>query len=73
MKVFISGQKRGVSEKLLKEIKRRSLVEAMISHMKRECHLGKNYLHGVVGDENNAILSGVGHNLRLICNNLILS
>lgn len=73
VEVFISGQKRGVSDEIKKEIKRRSLVEGMISHMKRKCHLGKNYLHGIKGDENNAILSGVGHNMRLIWNNLAVS
>ena len=73
IEVYSSGQKRGVTAEIRREIKRRSLVEAMISHMKRKCHLGKNYLHGMIGDENNAILSGVGHNLRLVWNHLALN
>ena len=72
IKVYQSGQKRGVTKWIHQKIKRRSMVEAMISHQKRKCHLGKNYLHGILGDQNNAIESGVGHNLRLISNKLVL-
>ena len=71
--VYQSGQKRGVTNWIRQKINRRSMIEGMISHQKRKCHLGKNYLHGIIGDENNAILSGLGHNLRLISNKLVLA
>ena len=72
VEVYQSGQKREVTKSIKREIKKRSMVEGMLSHMKRKCHLGKNYLQGMDGDKYNAILSGVGHNLRLISNKLIL-
>ena len=36
--------------------------------MKTEGRLGRNYLLGTLGDAINAILAGVGYNLRLILN-----
>ena len=72
VKIYQSGQKRGVTKWIRQKINRRSMIEAMISHQKRKCHLGINYLHGIMEDQNNAILSGAGHNLRLISNKLIL-
>ena len=36
--------------------------------MKSDGRLGRNYLLGTLGDEINAILAGVGYNLRLILN-----
>jgi IS5 family transposase len=34
--------------------------------MKVEGHLGRYYLNGTAGDAANAILTAVGHNLRLV-------
>jgi len=54
-------------DKEMKEkMKRRSVVEAVISHMKRMCRLDKNLLHGHQGDMINAKFSAIGHNLRLL-------
>jgi IS5 family transposase len=64
--VFISGQKRGVFGAIKRELRRRSAIEPVIGHMKAEGHLGRNYLKGRDGDAANAILSAVGHNLRLV-------
>lgn len=64
--VFISGQRKGVTSWIKKELKRRSAIEPHIGHMKNDGKLGKNYLKGVLGDKLNAILCGIGHNLRLI-------
>jgi IS5 family transposase len=36
--------------------------------MKSDGRLGRNYLLGTLGDAINAILAGVGYNLRLILN-----
>jgi len=49
-----------------RELRRRSAIEAVIGHMKGEGHLGRCYLKGRDGDAANAILTAVGHNLRLV-------
>lgn len=64
--VFISGQKKGVSRWIKKQINRRQAIEPHIGHMKMEGKLERNFLKGVIGDEFNSILCGVGHNLRMI-------
>ena len=65
-RVFISGQKRGVFGTIKRELRRRSAIEPVIGHMKSEGHLGRCYLKGTAGDAANAILTAVGHNLRLV-------
>ena len=65
-RVFISGQKRGVFGAIKRELRRRSAIEPVIGHMKNDGHLGRCYLKGRNGDATNAILSAVGHNLRLV-------
>jgi IS5 family transposase len=46
------------------------MIEPMIGHMKTDGRLGINYLKGIEGDKINAILCGIGHNFRLISNQL---
>ena len=67
-RVFISGQKRGVHGVIKRELRRRSAIEPVIGHLKEDGHLGRNFLKGRHGDHNNAVLSAIGHNLRLILN-----
>ena len=69
-KIFISGQKKGITKSLKKQLKRRSAIEPMIGHMKQEGKLGLCRLKGIIGDQINALLTGVGHNLRLILNHI---
>ena len=69
-KIFISGQRRGLTKSLKKQLKRRSAIEPMIGHMKQEGKLGLCRLKGIIGDQINALLTGVGHNLRLILNHI---
>jgi IS5 family transposase len=69
-KIFISGQRRGLTKSLKKQLKRRSAIEPMIGHMKQEGKLGLCRLKGIVGNQLNALLTGVGHNLRLILNHI---
>jgi hypothetical protein len=69
-KIFISGQKKGITKSLKKQLKRRSAIEPMIGHMKQEGKPGLCRLKGIVGDQLNALLTGVGHNLRLILNHI---
>jgi IS5 family transposase len=66
LRVFISGQKRGVFGAIKRELRRRSAIEPVIGHLKSDGHLGRNYLKGRHGDHTNAVLSAVGHNLRLV-------
>lgn len=69
--VYRSGQKRGITKAIKKMLKRRQAIEPHIGHMKQDGKLGKNFLKGVLGDKLNAILSGMGHNLRLILRKLV--
>lgn len=68
-RVFKSGQKRGITPTIKRELKRRSVIEPVIGHMKEQGrHLGRNYLLGQVGDKMNALFSAIGYNFRLILN-----
>jgi IS5 family transposase len=66
LRVFKSGQKRGVHGQIKKELRRRSAIEAVIGHCKTDGHLARNFLKGRLGDQINAVMSAVGYNLRLI-------
>ena len=68
--VFISGQRRGVTPTIKKELRRRSAVEPIIGHMKEDGKLGRNWLKGSLGDKINALLCGAGHNMRIILRKL---
>ena len=70
--VMISGQKRGLTTQMKRELKRRSAIEATIGHMKTDGRLDRNFLNGKDGDAINALLTAAGHNLRLILNALII-
>lgn len=63
--VFKAGQRR-LAPQIKKEMKRRSAIEPLIGHLKNDGHLGRNYLKGWLGDKINAVLSGIGHNFRLL-------
>lgn len=64
-KVLISGTRR-LGYALKRQLRRRSAVEPEIGHMKNDGLLGRNFLKGMAGDAMNAILCGIGHNLRKI-------
>ncbi len=66
LRVYRSGQKRGVYGQIKRELRRRSAIEAVIGHCKTDGHLDRNFLHGRGGDQINAVMSAVGYNLRLI-------
>jgi IS5 family transposase len=69
--VFKSGQKRGVTERIKKMLKRRQAIEPQIGHMKSEGKLRRNFLKGFFGDKLNAIFCGLGHNLRFVFRKLV--
>lgn len=63
-RVFISGQKRGVTPKIKRELRRRAAVEPVIGHLKAEHRMGRNYLWFRQGDATNAVLAAAGYNFR---------
>ena len=65
-RVYRSGQKRGVFGVIKKELRRRSVIEPVIGHLKSDGRLGRNYLKGTLGDQQNSLLTAVGHNFRLL-------
>ena len=65
-RVFVSGQKRGVTPTIRREIRRRAGIEPVIGHMKEDGHLGRNFLVGATGDAINLVLAAAAHNLRLL-------
>jgi IS5 family transposase len=62
-RVYISGQRRRVTETIKRELRRRSAVEPVIGHAKAEHRMGRNYLAGTHGDAANAVLAAAGYNL----------
>jgi len=68
--VFISGQRRGVTPSIKQQLKRRSAIEPHIGHMKSDGKLRRCFLKGQQGNQLNALLCAIGHNLRMILNKL---
>ena len=66
LRVYRSGQRRGVHGQIKRQLRRRSAIEAVIGHCKTDGHLGRNFLKGRRGDRINAVMSAVGYNFRLI-------
>jgi len=64
--VYITGQRGKVKAgpALGKRKKRRCAVEPKIGHMKSDNRMGRNFLKGVEGDRVNALLAGIGANIR---------
>ncbi len=63
-RVFTSGQKRRMTPKIKRELRRRSAIEPVIGHLKSEHRMGRNYLWHSRGDAINAVLAAVGYNFR---------
>jgi IS5 family transposase len=63
-RVYISGQKRGVTDAIKRDLKRRSAIEPVIGHTKSDHRMDRNYLIGSAGDAINAVLSAAGYNFR---------
>jgi IS5 family transposase len=64
MRVYVSGQKRGLTEATKRDLRRRSAVEPVIGHAKGEHRMGRNFLKGAHGDSANAVLAAAGYNFR---------
>ncbi len=65
-RVLISGTRRGLTPKLIADLRRRSAIEAAIGHMKTDGRLSRCPLKGTVGDALFAALCACGHNIRKI-------
>ena len=65
-RVLISGTKRGLTPKLIADLRRRGAIEAEIGHMKTDGRLSRCPLRGTVGDALFAVLCACGHNIRKI-------
>jgi IS5 family transposase len=63
-KVYVSGQRRQVTETIEREMRRRAAVEPTIGHAKGEHRMGRNYLAHAEGDAANAVLAAAGYNFR---------
>jgi transposase, IS5 family len=63
-KVYVSGQKRRVTERIKRELKRRSAVEPVIGHLKADHRMGRNHLAHAAGDAINVVLAAAGYNFR---------
>jgi IS5 family transposase len=62
VQVYISGRK--LSGRLKRLLRRRSAIEPVISHLKQDHRMKRNYRQGKNGDCINALLVGCGFNLR---------
>ena len=65
-RVLISGTRRGLTPRLIADLRRRSAIEAEIGHMKTDGRLSRCRLKGVIGDALFAVLCACGHNIRKI-------
>jgi len=55
---------KSITKPIRNMLKRRAAIEPVIGHLKSDHRMDRNYLRGVEGDRNNAILAGIGFNLR---------
>jgi transposase, IS5 family len=67
-KIFTTGQKRGMTPAIKRQMKRRAAIEPTIGHVKLEHRMGRNYLAGSKGDASNAVLAAAGYNFRQLLN-----
>ena len=65
-KIYVAGQKRGLTAAIKRAFRRRSAVEPTIGHLKNEHRMGRNHLAGRAGDAANAVLAAAGYNFRLL-------
>ena len=65
-RIFTSGQKRRMTSKIKREMRRRSAIEPVIGHLKSEHRMERNYLAHRAGDAANAVLAAAGYNFSLL-------
>lgn len=70
--VFIPGTRKRLSAYFKSLLNRRQAIEPIIGHMKSDGKLERNFLKGCLGDCFNAILCGIGQNIRLLLHAMAL-
>jgi IS5 family transposase len=65
-RVYVAGQKRGLTPAIKRAFRRRAAVEPVIGHLKNEHRMGRNHLAHSAGDAINAVLAAVGYNFGLL-------
>ena len=63
-RVYTAGQKRGMTDAIKRQMKRRAAVEPVIGHLKDDHRMDRNHLAGHLGDAVNAVLAAVGYNFK---------
>lgn len=66
LKVYTQRQKRRMTDRIRRELRRRSAVEPVIGHLKSGHRMDRNYLAHRSGDAANAVLAAAGYNFRLL-------
>lgn len=64
--IYHQGQRRGITKSMRSWLRKRSRIEPLISHLKSDHRLGRNFLLGADGDRTNSMLAGIAFNLRKI-------
>ena len=64
--MLISGARRGLTPRLIADLRRRSAIEPEIGHMKTDGRLARGPLKGTISDARFAVLCGCCHNIRKI-------
>ena len=64
IRVYTTGQKRGMTDTIKRLMRRRAAVEPVIGHLKADHRMGRNHLAHAAGDAINAVLAAVGYNFR---------
>ena len=65
LSVFTSGQKRGVTERIERELHHRSPVVSVIGYLKSDHRMDRNHLKGHTSDAANAIPAAIGYDFSL--------
>ena len=63
-RVYTQGQKRGVTQAIKRQFRRRAGIEPVIGHAKEDHRMGRNFLAHREGDAINAVLAAAGYNFR---------
>jgi IS5 family transposase len=64
IRVYTAGQKRRMTDRIKRLMRRRSAVEPVIGHLKAEHRMNRNHLAHTTGDASNAVLAAAGYNFR---------
>ena len=69
--IILPKHKDSMSKKILRWVKNRSRIEAIISHLKSDHRMGRNLLKGIIGDIINPKLAAIGWNLKKLMRKLL--